>query len=92
MFKIRGNRVLVEKPIFEKKDIIITDSVSKDIEEEQLKKYTRMSLVAVGDVPDLKIGDEVYIRPEGLLGGDVINIENRVFIAVAAQYVIGIYE
>ena len=89
-FILRGNRIMLDKP--EKKqeegklDLILTDEMEKQQEQDMMKEWTHLNVYAVGvDVEDVKAGDKVYVRTGALHNAEIIDMEgaiksNRYFI------------
>lgn len=59
-----GNRVYLEMPRETKSDIILDEATQASVDQNNMKKWSRMKVFAVGDgVTGLKAGDYVMIDP-----------------------------
>lgn len=74
-FKLRGNRVLLDKPAKPepKTDLILNENVEAEQEKEMMKKWTHLNVHAVGEeVQDVNAGDKVYVRTGALHNAEII--------------------
>ena len=84
-FKLRGNRVLLDKPAKPepKTDLILNEDVEKEQEKEMMKKWTHLNVFAVGeDVKDITIGDKVYVRTQALHSAEIIEFGEDIKMSV----------
>jgi len=80
-FKLRGNRVLLDKPVQPEKktDIILNESDEKEIEKSMMKKWTNLNVHAVGDkVEGIKVGDKVYANTNALHSAEIIDFNGNI--------------
>lgn len=64
---LRGNRILLNYPDLEESNLILDKATKEAIKEEQVSKFDRLTVYAVGDaVTDIKPGDEVFMDPISL--------------------------
>ena len=76
--KLRGNRVYLEIPEFKESPIHLTEELKEALIEEEKRKYTRLTVYAVGDlVNDLKEGDVVLVDPASLGNSPVIQLSDK---------------
>jgi hypothetical protein len=75
--QLRGKRILITKPVAETKSLIeITPEVQAQLDQEMMKRWTRLTIFAVGDdVTDLKAGDEVYVNASMLANAELVQLE-----------------
>ena len=80
--KLKGKRILIEKPVRPESAVLLTDEVKAELESEMFKKYSRLKVTAVGDeVTSVVPGDEVYIG-SALSNCEVVDIDGVIsFIA-----------
>lgn len=75
--KLRGNRVYLEIPEFKESPIYLTEELKEAFILEEKKKYTKLTVYAVGDiVNDLNEGDVVLVDPMALQNAPVINLSD----------------
>lgn len=80
--KLKGKRILIEKPVAPESPVLLTDDVKEQLEKEMFKKYSRLKVVAVGDdVTSVVTGDEVYIG-NALSSCEIIDIDGSIFFIV----------
>jgi len=96
-FILRGNKVLLDKP--EKKeeegklDLILTDEMEKQQEQDMMKEWTRLNVHAVGvEVSDLKAEDKVYVRTQALHNAEIIDLDGKIKMMVNIHDVIMIWK
>ena len=96
-FILRGNRVMLDKP--EKKeeegklDLILTDEMEKQQEQDMMKEWTHLNVHAVGaDVTDVKAGDKVYVRTGALHNAEIIDIEGSIKMMVTVHDIVMIWK
>lgn len=91
--KLRGRRVLVNAPIADapKSVIELSPEVQDQIDQELMKKWTRLEVYEVGDeVTDLAKGDKVYIPSGALQNAERIVFSDTDIKFLVDDYVIGI--
>ena len=96
-FILRGNRIMLDKP--EKKeeegklDLILTDELEKQQEQDMMKEWTHLNVHAVGaDVTDVKAGDKVYVRTGALHNAEIIDMEGDIKMMVTVHDVVMIWK
>lgn len=96
-FILRGNRVMLDKP--EKKqeegklDLILTDEMEKQQEQDMMKEWTHLNVYAVGvDVEDVKAGDKVYVRTGALHNAEIIDMEGAIKMMVTVHDIVMIWK
>lgn len=96
-FILRGNRVMLDKP--EKKqeegklDLILTDEMEKQQEQDMMKEWTHLNVYAVGaDVTDVKAGDKVYVRTGALHNAEIIDMEGAIKMMVTVHDIVMIWK
>ena len=96
-FILRGNKVLLDKP--EKKeeegklDLILTDEMEKQQEQDMMKEWTHLNVHAVGvEVSDLKAEDKVYVRTQALHNAEIIDLDGEIKMMVNIHDVIMIWK
>tara|TARA_R110000751_G_scaffold72226_1_gene146445 strand:- start:2855 stop:3157 length:303 start_codon:yes stop_codon:yes gene_type:complete len=97
-FILRGNRVMLDKPVKkedEKKkvDLILSKGDEKSIEEEMMKQWTHLNVYAVGvDVTDINVGDKVYVRTSALHNAEIVDMDGDMKMLVLIHDVIMIWQ
>ena len=96
-FILRGNRIMLDKP--EKKqeegklDLILTDEMEKQQEQDMMKEWTHLNVHAVGaDVEDVKAGDKVYVRTGALHTAEIIDMEGAIKMMVSVHDIVMIWK
>ena len=96
-FILRGNRVMLDKP--EKKqeegklDLILTEEMEKQQEQDMMKEWTHLNVYAVGvDVEDVKAGDKVYVRTGALHNAEIIDMEGAIKMMVTVHDIVMIWK
>jgi co-chaperonin GroES (HSP10) len=93
--KLLGKRVLIPFPTVEKKvDLILTDSQTKEQDEELIKKYLRIPVLAVGsEVERVKVGDEIYIPARCLAPGraDAVEVADKRYYIIQEVDIAAVY-
>lgn len=96
-FTLRGTRVMLDKP--EKKqeegklDLILTDEMEKQQEQDMMKEWTHLNVHAVGaDVEDVKAGDKVYVRTGALHTAEIIDMEGAIKMMVSVHDIVMIWK
>ena len=76
---LKGRRVLVNQPEMKESAIQLSEADKAHIEQESMKKWTRLEVFAVGeDVATIKAGDSVYISVAAIKGAEVIEVEKSI--------------
>lgn len=97
-FILRGNRVMLDKPVKKeaakkKVDLILSKDDEKDIEQEMMKEWTHLNVYAVGvDVSDVKAGDKVYVRTSALHNAEIVDMDGDMKMMVLIHDVIMIWQ
>ena len=97
-FILRGNRVMLDKPVKKKKkkkkvDLILSKDDEKDVEQEMMKEWTHLNVYAVGvDVSDVKAGDKVYVRTSALHNAEIVDMDGDMKMMVLIHDVIMIWQ
>lgn len=96
-FILRGNRIMLDKP--EKKqeegklDLILTEDMEKQQEQDMMKEWTHLNVHAVGaDVEDVKAGDKVYVRTGALHNAEIIDMEGAIKMMVTVHDIVIIWK
>lgn len=85
--KLRGRRILIEKPVRPESAIELTEEVKMSLDHEFMKKWSRLKVYAVGeDVTDVKVGDEVYVG-SALTTSEILEIEGKHFLMIGEHEV-----
>jgi len=80
--KIRGKRILIEKPASPESSVVLTEEVKAALDRELFKKYSRLQVTAVGDeVTGIVPGDEVYVGA-ALANAEVVDIDGTLYFMV----------
>jgi hypothetical protein len=78
-FKLKGKRILIEKPVRPESQVILTEDVQANLEAEFMKSWSKLTVSAVGDeCTSVKAGDQVYIGT-ALANCEVIDIDNTIY-------------
>lgn len=82
--KLKGKRVLLSKPVLETSPIHMTPDVQESLDRENMKKWTRLEVFAVGEsVENISVGDMVYVPKGGLERSDIIDIDGEIKLMVS---------
>lgn len=77
--KLKGKRILIEKPVRPESQVILTEDVQANLEAEFMKSWSKLNVVATGDeCTSIKVGDKVYIGT-ALSNCEVIDIDGNMF-------------
>jgi hypothetical protein len=77
--KLKGKRILIEKPVRPESQVILTEDVQANLEAEFMKSWSKLNVVATGDeCVSIKTGDQVYIGT-ALANCEVIDIDGNMF-------------
>jgi co-chaperonin GroES (HSP10) len=78
-FKLKGKRILIEKPVRPESQVILTEDVQANLEAEFMKSWSKLNVVATGDeCTSVKAGDQVYIGT-ALANCEIIEIDGTVY-------------
>jgi hypothetical protein len=78
-FKLKGKRILIEKPVRPESQVILTEDVQANLEAEFMKSWSKLKVVATGDeCTSVKAGDQVYIGT-ALANCEIIEIDSTVY-------------
>jgi hypothetical protein len=77
--KLKGKRILIEKPVRPESQVILTEDVQANLEAEFMKSWSKLNVVATGDeCTGVKTGDQVYIGT-ALANCEVIDIDGTMY-------------
>lgn len=83
MKKLRGNRVILVKPIKPESTIVLSPEVEEKMDRDMMKRWTHLEVYAVGDaVKDIEVGNHVYVTASNLGVADFIDIEGVQYLMV----------
>tara|TARA_B100001287_G_scaffold275780_1_gene284412 strand:- start:538 stop:843 length:306 start_codon:yes stop_codon:yes gene_type:complete len=97
-FILRGNRVMLDKPVKKEKeegklDLILTDEMEKEAEQDAMKEWTHLNVFAVGqDVTDIKSGDKVYVRTHALHNAEIIDMDGDLKMMVTVHDIVMVWQ
>jgi hypothetical protein len=85
LFKsLKGRRILINQPEMKESAIELSDADKAHIEQEAMKKWTRLEVYAVGtEVSTVEKGDVVYISVNAIKGAEVVEIDNSIKLMVS---------
>lgn len=73
---LRGQRVLLNRPVKEERLIKLTPEMEEAMEFEELKKLKHLEVFAIGEeVEGLKVGDNVYVQLMALQSAELVEVE-----------------
>jgi len=76
-----------------KLDLILTEEMEKQQEQDMMKEWTRLNVHAVGtDVEDIKANDKVYVRTGALHGAEIIDMDGAIKMMVSVHDVVMIWK
>lgn len=76
---LKGRRVLVNQPEMKESAIQLSEADKASIEQEAMKKWTRLEVYAVGEeVTGVKKGDHIYASVNAIKGAEVIEVEESI--------------
>lgn len=76
---LKGRRVLVNQPEMKESVLQLTEASKAHIEQESMKKWTRLEVYAVGDdVTTVAAGDSIYVSVNAIKGAEVIEIDETI--------------
>jgi hypothetical protein len=81
---LKGRRILINQPVLKESAIELSEADKAHIEQESMKKWTRLEVYAVGsDVTGIEKGDIVYISVSAIKGAEVIEVEESIKLMVS---------
>ena len=85
LFKsLEGRRILINQPEMKESAIELSDADKAHIEQEAMKKWTRLEVYAVDtEVSTVEKGDVVYISVNAIKGAEVVEIDNSIKLMVS---------
>lgn len=91
--QLRGRRILITKPVSETKSVIeITPEVQAELDKDMMKRWTRLTVFAVGtEVVDIKPNDEVYINASMLANAELVRLDDADYMMVLDHAVAIVY-
>lgn len=90
--KLKGKRILIEKPVRPESQVILTEDVQANLEAEFMKSWNKLSVAAVGEeCTSVKAGDQVYVGA-ALANSEVIEIDNKIYFIVNENSIAIIWE
>jgi len=76
-----------------KLDLILTEDMEKQQEQDMMKEWTHLNVYAVGaDVTDVKAGDKVYVRTGALHNAEIIDMEGAIKMMVTVHDIVMIWK
>jgi len=85
--KLRGNRVYVEIPKKEESKLIVDENTKEALQKEMLKKMSKLTVYAVGDlVSDIKENDVVLVDPSKLKDALLIPISDEKNVLLVSSF------
>lgn len=84
--KIHGNLVYLDMPqLTNIEGLTLLPEAKKEMIESNAKKFDRLKVFAVADsVSHIKVGDEVFVKPQALQASTKITIDNSEKLVVSA--------
>jgi hypothetical protein len=81
--RLKGKRVLLNRPHIEKSVIEMTQDVQDKINKDNFAKWTQLEVFAIGEeVTGINPGDKVYISKNGIEHCEIIEIEDSLKLIV----------
>jgi hypothetical protein len=82
--KLKGKRVLLNRPVIEKSPIEMTPEVKESIDRDNMKKWTHLEVFQIGEsVEGIEVGDMVYLPKGALERSDVIDVAGELKLMVS---------
>ena len=76
-----------------KLDLILTEEMEKQQEQDMMKEWTHLNVHAVGtDVEDVKAGEKVYVRTGALHNAKIIDMEGAIKMMVTVHDIVMIWK
>jgi hypothetical protein len=83
-FKLLGRRVLLNLPKKQESKIELTPEVERQLEQELIKKWTRLEVYSAGDeVASVKAGDRVYVSHEAISSAERISVNDEMKLMIS---------
>jgi len=77
-FKLRGKRILLNKPHKETFGIELTETAKAEMDAELMKKWTALEIYAIGtDVTEVNVGNKVYIPSYTLHSAEIVDMQDQ---------------
>lgn len=77
-FKLRGKRILINKPEKRNTGIELTPEAEQELELQWMKSWKELEIYAIGsDVTEVKVGDKVYLPTYVLQNAEVIDMQEE---------------
>lgn len=84
--RLRGNRILLNKPEIKESPIELSEKDKALVEAELRKSWSHLEIYAVGEnVESIKAGDQVYVRVSALELAEKIEIEGQMKFLIHEQ-------
>ena len=85
--KLRGNRIYLEIPKREESIIKLTPELEESRIKEEMKKYSRLKVYAVGDlITDINVGDEVLVISDALHKAPIIPLTEELNVILISTF------
>lgn len=85
--KLRGNRVYLELPKREESLIQLTPELEEARLKEEMKKYSKLKVYAVGDlINDINVGDVVLVIPDALAKAPIIPLTEEINVILVSTF------
>jgi len=84
--KVHGNRIYLTMPELPESKIELSPITKKQLEEEMVGKFDRLTVYAVGEGvsnPTVSPGDEVFVDPSGIRRGVILKVDGKDRISVS---------
>lgn len=76
--KLLGNRIYVEIPKKEESKLVVDENTKEALQREMLKKMSKLTVYAVGDlVTNISVGDVILVDPGSLSKAHVIPLSDE---------------
>jgi len=77
-FKLRGKRILINKPEKRNSGIELTSEAEAELEKDWMKSWKELEVYAIGsDVVEVKVGDKVYLPTYVLQNAEIIDMQEE---------------
>jgi hypothetical protein len=84
--KVKGHRVLLNRPVKEERLIKLSPEMEEAMEFEELKKLKNLEGFAVGEeVQGINVGDKVYVQLMSLQSAELVEVEGNEKIMVRSS-------
>jgi hypothetical protein len=82
--KLKGKRVLLNRPELEKSPIHMTPEVQESLDRENMKKWTHLEVYQIGEsVEGISVGDMVYLPKNAIERCDLVEVEGTLKLMVS---------